>query len=81
MCRPKEKKNVYNNSEVFTLKTMKNKLWKSIIYLIALSNYKSINNQLRSNLKKNLRDNYSTLPFQTHSFLAACELKMLSLNY
>ena len=57
--KPREKKNVYINSEVFTLK-MKNKLWKK--YRLThcpsdLSNYKSVNNQLRS-LTRNLKNDY-----------------------
>ena len=58
--KPKDKKNLYCNSEVFTLRRMKNNLWKK--YLLTrsandLSNFKSANNQLRS-LTRNLRKDY-----------------------
>ena len=58
--KQKEKKNLYCNSEVFCLKRKKNQLWKK--YLLTrssadLSNFKSINNQLR-NLTRNLRKDY-----------------------
>ena len=58
--KPREKKNLYTNSDVFTLKKKKNKLRKK--YLLThsasdLSNFKSVNNQLRS-LTRNLKKDY-----------------------
>ena len=58
--KPKEKKSLYSNSEVFNLKRRKNHLWKrylSIRSAADLSNFKSVNNQLRS-LTRNLRKDY-----------------------
>ena len=58
--KPKEKKSLYSNSEVFSLKRKKNHLWKKYLStrsLIDLANFKSVNNQLRS-LTRNLRKDY-----------------------
>ena len=58
----REKKSLYSNSEVFSLKKHKNKLWKryfSTRNLVDLSNFKLVNNQLRS-LTHNLKKNYES---------------------
>ena len=58
--RPKEKKSLYSNSEVFYLKRRKNHLWKKYLSThssVNLSNFKLVNNQLRS-LTRNLRKDY-----------------------
>ena len=58
--KPKEKKSLYSNSEVFSLKRRKNHLWKRYLSTHSaadLSNFKSVNNQLRS-LTHNLRKDY-----------------------
>ena len=58
--KPKEKKSLYSNSEVFSLKRRKNHLWNRYISTCSaadLSNFKSLNNQLRS-LTHNLRKDY-----------------------
>ena len=58
--RPKEKKSLYSNSEVFCLKRRKNHLWKRYLSThssVDLSNFKLVNNQLRS-LTCNLRKDY-----------------------
>ena len=70
--KQREKKNLYTNSEVFSLKKQKNKLWKRYLSTHAptdLSNFKLVNNQLRSltcNLKKNhekhLAQNIKSMP-------------------
>ena len=58
--KPREKKNLCTNSDVFTLKKKKNKLWKKYILTHSASdlyNFKSVNNQLRS-LTRNLKKDY-----------------------
>ena len=55
------KKNLYSNSEVFSLKKHKSKLWKRYHSTRAptdLPKFKLVNNQLRS-LTRNLKKNYS----------------------
>ena len=58
-----EKKNLYSNSEVFSLKRHKNKLWKMYLSTYSptdLSNFKIVNNQLRNlthNLKRTMKSN------------------------
>ena len=48
--KPKEKKSLYSNSEVFCLKKKKNHLWKKYLstHSSDLSSFKLVNNQLRS---------------------------------
>ena len=56
--KPKERKNLYTTPEVFNLKRKKNKLWKKYRSTCSqhdLSNFKLVNNELRS---RNLRRNY-----------------------
>ena len=58
----REKKSLYSNSEVFSLKKHKNKLWKRYFFTrnpVDLSNFKLVNNQLRS-LTHNLKKNYES---------------------
>ena len=58
--KPKEKKSLYSNSEVFSLKRKKNHFWKKYLSThrpADLINFKSVNNQLRS-LIRNLRKDY-----------------------
>ena len=58
--KPKEKKSLHSNSEVFCLKRKKNHLWKRYLSTrssVDLSNFKLVNNQLR-NLTCNLRKDY-----------------------
>ena len=55
-----KEKNLYCNTEVFCLKRKKNQLWKKYLLTCSsadLSNFKSINNQLR-NLTCNLRKDF-----------------------
>jgi len=60
--KQREKKCLYSNSEVFSLKKQKNKQWKRYLSTQSpadLSTFKSVNNQLRSltrNLKKGKMD-------------------------
>ena len=58
----REKKSLYSNSEVFSLKKHKNKLWKRYFSTrnpVDLSNFKLVSNQLRS-LTRNLKKNYES---------------------
>ena len=53
--KPKEKKSLYSNSEVLCLKKKKNHLWKRYLSTrssVDLSNFKLVNNQLRSSQKR-----------------------------
>jgi len=61
--RPKEQRNLYTTPEVFNLKKKKNKLWKKYRSTHSpndLSNFKSINNELRS-LTRILRKNMNSI--------------------
>jgi len=56
----KERKNLYTTQEVFNLKKKKNKLWKryrSTYSQNDLSNFKSVNNELKS-LTRDVKKNY-----------------------
>ena len=58
--KQRERKSLYSNFEVFSLKTQKNKLWKkyrSTRSPTDLLNFKTVNNQLRS-LTHNLKKDY-----------------------
>ena len=58
--KPKEKKSLYSNSEVFCLKRKKNHPWKKYLSTcssVDLSNFKFVNNQLRG-LTSHLRKDY-----------------------
>ena len=58
----REKKSLYSNSEVFSLKKHKNKLWRRYFSTrnpVDLLNFKLVNNQLRS-LTRNLKKNYES---------------------
>jgi len=58
--KQREKKSLYSNSEVFSLKKQKNKLWKKYHLTRSptdLFNFKTVNNQLRS-LTRNLKRDY-----------------------
>ena len=60
--KQREKKSLYSNSEVFSLKKHKNRLWKRYLSTrcpVDLSNFKLANNQLRS-LTRNLKKNYES---------------------
>ena len=58
--KQRERKSLYSNFEVFSLKKQKNKLWKkyrSTRSSTDLLNFKTVNNQLRS-LTRNLKKDY-----------------------